>query len=757
MTFNSNAVVQYPSVSEIENSRSPNSGIFTVGQLLGYGAPGDFGDSPIWWDATSTLDRDGILTFASADKPDRGRWRRILRDNVLSMGMGGAFQSGLTSLQATLAAQFTLGALGPAVSAKVSWPTSTFAFTRNSSQDDNATFTPTGNVSINSNVVRNVSSFTGVVIGKAITATGLGTVNFITGFNASARTITVSVPSTASATAATLTIGGTALDFGLVYPPNMNLTVDQGECYFDYQGSEASAGRGTCGIGYYNNQGGTTFWKASLSIRGGKVQPTAVGTNSDFMWINQRGSKVTIKGMVHGQLGAVPTATPLNPALLTGHRHFIVSARWNAAQNAGVSGQRIHIDDCDWVACTSSGVIITECDALYIGTGCSTRFCGLHGIELGASAKSFGGILQSGTCSAAQIRGNHQSHFGSGVKCFRAIGTTVKADFENNALGRVGLDANIDFTGSTFYNASLTGTTNSGNKIINALSGDPTALGITTGMTIYMQGVPVIPPTTLNGVSSTQFNTNTNSVSSGAGRAITIFGFPAGSVGDQAGRSEGSTFSNSDGTMQSVNIMTQDGCILQGNIHKGVTSSEIGIFHIGADQPLLAATEVFQGTVMTPFYSNNNTGGVVTDPGGVTWSTGPGVISVSNGSALANGTQLGVPFTLDAQSVLVTGAGVTNSGSPSGSTLQIQIFNASGGAAIATLFSSTTDSWVGGAFQHTTNNGYPLRQILNITQHTDPAWAPTNKYVIAIINTSGGTLSAVAGGVTLHFNRMAPT
>lgn len=559
----------------------------------------------------------------------------------------------------------------------------------------------------------------------------------------------------------TSTDSGTPNPYGWLIPGAKNLAVLMDGANFDYRGTEQSAGLGTCAIGWYSNKGGTTFWQCDLEISGygALIQPTAVGTNSDFFWFNQRGCKLTVKGFNCGQVGPVSVITPLNPALNTGHRHFLVSTRWTAAQASGVSGQRIHIEDCDWVACTSSGVIITECDALEIGVGCSSRFCGLHAIELGASAQSFNGITQAGTCSAAQVRGNHQSHVGSGVKCYRTINVTVTADFENNALGRPGLDANaVDFTGTNFYDQSLTGTTNTGNKIVNSLSGNPVTLGYAIGMLFYAPGYPA--GTTISAVSSTQINVSNNCTAGAALTHFSVRGLPSGAIGDQGGKAMGCTMSNSDGTLNSTNFITFDGTSLIGNVHKGVTTSEYGIMHFGQTQPLNAQTEIFQGTLMTPFWADCQPGGVFTGAGAISAPILPGQ-SIGKGAAYSQCMPITGPISLDAASILITGAGVSANGAIA-STLQIQIWKTDGtlitsGSGSAPGPLSSNSAWSGGAYKHTSNNGYPQRQILHFTKLTDPAHTVGDQYVIGVSNTGANDLTNLYGGVTYHICPIAPT
>jgi hypothetical protein len=74
----------------------------------------------------------------------------------------------------------------------------------------------TGNISLNSTNITNVSSFTGLVIGETVTGSGIPTGATIVSINTGASTITISANATVSTTGVTITWGGTTgMFFGM--------------------------------------------------------------------------------------------------------------------------------------------------------------------------------------------------------------------------------------------------------------------------------------------------------------------------------------------------------------------------------------------------------------------------------------------------------------------------------------------------------------------------------------------------------------
>jgi hypothetical protein len=77
-----------------------------------------------------------------------------------------------------------------------------------------ATFTPTANTTLGSNVLTSVSSFTGLVVGQAVSGTGIASGSLVVALNSGASTATLSQNATATGATVTITFANTVTAVG---------------------------------------------------------------------------------------------------------------------------------------------------------------------------------------------------------------------------------------------------------------------------------------------------------------------------------------------------------------------------------------------------------------------------------------------------------------------------------------------------------------------------------------------------------------
>lgn len=77
-----------------------------------------------------------------------------------------------------------------------------------------ATFTPTANTTLGSNVLSTVSSFTGLLVGQLVTGTGIPSGTYVTALNSTAATATLNNNATATGTGVTITFSNSPTGIG---------------------------------------------------------------------------------------------------------------------------------------------------------------------------------------------------------------------------------------------------------------------------------------------------------------------------------------------------------------------------------------------------------------------------------------------------------------------------------------------------------------------------------------------------------------
>jgi hypothetical protein len=538
------------------------------------------------------------------------------------------------------------------------------------------------------------------------------------------------------------------LPYGILIPEQRIIHVNAEGARFDYQGSEyessppTPSGLGTCAFAWYSNQPGGTYWYASLIWEGGLVIPSAVGTNSDFLWLNNLGSRCAVRNLQVGSVDSVP------PQPIISHRSGIVQCQWDPSQ--AFTGQRMVIDHCDVSQCTDTGIIICQCDGLLI-SACRVRVNQGSGIELGCDGQRYyNAVKQSGTCSSPKVlAGNYEGNVKSGIKCIDVRDAYISADFEANAVGLTNSDANMDFSGLFDLEAG-TGNSTSGSAMLTGLSFNPLTRGWAVGMYVKDTLNKITGNSTITAVTSTVITLSHNVTTTNTGLVLSAFS----GTGDREGVAEACTWSNSNSGGNAINVITQASTVLKNNLHKGATPQEIGVLHLSTTQPLWATKEIFSGSMIPTlaFSTSCWVGGVITRESAVSCMLPPGTM-IANGTTPATGVQLTPFFSLDGQSIMVEAGGLASTTTGFSTNYRLQLFD-SVGTLIQTLTAGTA-LWEEGKYQ----NQLVGARLAMLTQTSVSGWSTGKTYAIYAMNLTSGAPSSAAldGGVIIRYCPIIPT
>jgi hypothetical protein len=526
------------------------------------------------------------------------------------------------------------------------------------------------------------------------------------------------------------------LPYGILLPEQRIVTVEAEGAVFNYTGSQYvpspddGLNRGTCAFAWFSNQPSADFWFAGLEWRGGLASPASVGTNSDFLWLNNQGSRLTVRGLQIGQAATSGTS---------GHRNGVVQCQWDSSQS--ISGQRIVVDNCDIANCTDTGVIIVQCDGLMV-SGCRIRDNLGTGIELGCGGvRSFNTVAQFGNCSSPHVLScNFEGNGRSGVKCIDVRDAYVSSDFESNALGRANSDANVDFSG-LFDLEPGTGTVTSGSGTI-PLSFDPTLRGWAVNMVVKDSNGQITNGPLITALTSSSITVSpAPTVSLPAGTKLSAFL----GGGDREGRAECCTWSNSHTSGNALNVITQSSTVLEENLHKGVTAQEIGVLHLSALQPLWCTKEVFTGSTATRFASNSWSGGVITRESAVSCMLPPAT-SITGSTTV----RLTPFFTLDSQSIMVEAGGLAPLAGPSSSYL-LQLFTSTGTLVTAVTLTAGTARWEEGPYVSQRVGS----RLAHVTKNNVGTFTAGTLYAVYAVN--NGATATFDGGVVIRYCPLIPS
>ncbi|HEY1629870.1 MAG TPA: right-handed parallel beta-helix repeat-containing protein [Rhizomicrobium sp.] len=531
---------------------------------------------------------------------------------------------------------------------------------------------------------------------------------------------------------------GPAYPYGILIPEQRDIVVEADGAIFDYQGSEASVGAGTCAFGWYSDQPAALSWLGGLEWRGGIAAPSAVQPNSDFMWLNNIGSRLTVRNLKIGEANGAAA----------GHRHGIVQCKWISTQ--AFTGQRIVIDNCDITTCTDTAMLIIQCDAALI-TGCRISNNGGSGVELGCDGfRSYNNVMQSGTCSSPKIIScNFEVNVKSGVKCIDVRDSLITSDFESNAIGQTSSDANIDFTALFQYLPANTGNSTVASPTLTGLSFDPTDPMLSNwqaGMFVRDKQGKIPAGRSIVSLTSTTITLSGNVTSTNTGLILAAF---VGS-GDKEGRAECCTLSNSQTAGNAFNVITQSSTVLDENLHKGVTADEIGVLHLASDQPLWCTKEVFtkkvSGAHMTFFSSDSFNGGVINRE-----SATPFMLAYNTAIAAGGKVQLTPTFQFNGEAVMVEAAGLSDVALGASASYLIGLYDVTGAPVLVQNLTAGSSVWEEGPYSSQRVGA----RLAHLTQATVSGWVSTKSYAIFASNGSAAN-GNFAGGVVVRFCQIVP-